>query len=250
MKLAATETSAEILRELHPLRMQRYLSSDLNPWLMPLKFWAEAIRENGWRRPTGADNPFRRLEAAFSEAVAEAIDVWREWRDHSYERLFQWVYENPWLKQLYALEDLEDRESAARREALLRQDARQWRQAMDHGGLPEAVTRMLLAVMLADRDLPRSAYERAGRLFQTEERLKHIHPRQLKAIVRDQARLLQTDTDQAIESLPRLLPRNEDRRQALRLLAAGIDFSGQALNAREQAMLERIQGVLAIGDGK
>ena len=107
---------------------------------------------------------------------------------------------------------------------------------------------MLLAVMLADRDLPRSGYERAGRLFQTDERLKHIHPRQFKAIVRVQARLLQTDTDLAIESLPRLLPSNADRRQALQLLAAGIDFSGQALNAQEQAMLERIQAVLAVGE--
>jgi hypothetical protein len=112
--------------------------------------------------------------------------------------------------------------------------------------LADAVTRMLLAVMLADRDLPRSGYERAGRLFQTDERLKHIHPRQFKAIVRVQARLLQTDTDLAIESLPRMLPSNEDRRQALRLLAAGMDFYGRPPNAREGAMLEKIQGVLAI----
>jgi pimeloyl-ACP methyl ester carboxylesterase len=245
VKLAASETSAEILRELHPLRMQRYLCSDLNPWLMPFKFWAEAIRENSWRRPTGSGNPFRRLEATVSGAVADAIDGWREWRDRSSERLFQWVYDNPWLKQLYALEDLDDRESAVQREALRRQDAHQWRKAMDQGGLPEAATRMLLAVMLADRDLPRSGYERAGRLFQTDENLKHIDPRQLKTMVRIQARLLQTDTEQAIESLPRMLSSEEDRRQALRLLAAGMDFSRRPPNAQEQAMLERIQTVLA-----
>jgi pimeloyl-ACP methyl ester carboxylesterase len=244
VKLAVSKTSAEILRELHPLRMQRYLCSDLNPWLMPFKFWAEAIRENGSRQPIGADNPFRRLEATLSEAAADAIDGWREWRDRSSERLFQWVYENPWLKQLYALEDLDDRKSAVQREELLRQDAHQWRQVMDQGGLPEAVTRMLLAVMIADRDLPRSGYERAGRLFQTDERLKHVDLRQLKAIVRVQARLLQTDTDQAIESLARLLSSAEDRRQALRLLAAGMDFYGRPPNARERAMLERIQGAL------
>jgi pimeloyl-ACP methyl ester carboxylesterase len=246
VKLAASETSAEILRELHPLRMQRYICSDLNPWLMPVKFWAEAMRENGWRRTAGADNLFRRFETTASEAVADALDGWREWRDRSSERLFQWVYENPWLKQLYALEDVEDRPSAIRREELRRQDAHRWRRAMHRGGLPEAVTRMLLAVMLADSDLPRSGYERAGRLFQNDETLRHITPRELKAIIRTQSRLLQTDTDQAIESLPCMLPTEEDRLQALRLLADGMDFSGGPPNAQEQAMLERIQTLLTI----
>ncbi len=247
VKLAVTKDTAETLRELHPLRMQRYLCSDLNPWLMPFKFYAEAIRGNGWRRAAGADNPFRRLEATFSEGVSEALDVWREWRDLWSERLFQWFYENPWLKQLYALEGQHDRESIARPEKLLQQDAQLWRQVMDRGGLPEAVARMLLAVMLADRDLPRSDYERAGLLFQTDERLKHIHPRQLKTIVRDQARLLQTDMDQAIESLPRMLPSTDERRQALELLATATGAYGRPLNAHERAMLFKIQAVLGCG---
>jgi pimeloyl-ACP methyl ester carboxylesterase len=245
VRSAVSKISAETLRELHPLRMQRYLCSDLNPWLMPFKFWAEAIRENDWRHPADADNPFCRLEATISQAVADAIDGWREWRDRTTERLFQWIYENPWLKQLYALEDLEDQELAARREELLRHDMDQRLKDMNTGGLPEAVARMLLAVMLADRELPRSAYELAGRLFQTNERLKHIAPRQLKAIVRGQARLLQTNTELAIDSLPRLLPNAEARRQALELLEAGMDYCGRPPNPLEQAMLEKIQAVLA-----
>ncbi|RPJ77484.1 MAG: DUF3141 domain-containing protein, partial [Desulfobacteraceae bacterium] len=116
VKLAVSDTSAEWLREIHPLRLQRILCSDLNPWLMPLKFWAGALRENGGRRPAPADNPLRRLEATFSAAVADALDGWREWRDRSSEQLFQLVYENPWLKQLYRLEAAEDKKSTIHRE--------------------------------------------------------------------------------------------------------------------------------------
>jgi pimeloyl-ACP methyl ester carboxylesterase len=247
VKAAFSEASAEWLREVHPLRMQRYLFSDLNPWLMPLKFWAGVLGENGGRRPASAENPFRRVEATLSEAVAGTLDLWRDWRDRSYERLFQLVYESPWLKQLYALEDPAERKSALRREELRRRDSDEWRRAMDRGGLPEAVARMLLAVMRADGDLTRSGHERAGRLFRTDARLRHIPPRQLKAIVRTQSRLLQTDTEQAIASLPRLLPETEERREALRLLEAGIDFAGRPPNLQELAMLERIRRLLACG---
>ncbi len=115
---------------------------------------------------------------------------------------------------------------------------------MDQGGLPEAVARMLLAVMCADRDLTRSGHERAGGLFRTDARLRHIDPKQLKAIVRTQSRLLQTDTEQAIASLPHLLPEAEERREALQLLEAGMDHNGRPPNVQEIAMLERIKRLL------
>jgi hypothetical protein len=244
VKAAATECWAEALRQLHPLRMQRYLFSDLNPGMIPVKTWAAAIKGNGWRRPAADDHPLRRAEACFSEAVIDTLTRWGELRDRMSEFLFKAIYESPWMKWFYPLDGAEDRETEIRLEALRRQDADQWRAAMAQGGFVEAVTRMILAVMLADRDLAREGYELAGRLFQTDARLKQIDRQRLKSTLLSQARILQTDTDLAIASLPALLPAAEDRRQAMDLLHAAILEWGTPLNPQEQAVLNRIGTVL------
>jgi len=98
--------------------------------------------------------------------------------------------------------------------------------------------------MLADRDLASKGYRLAGRLFEAHPRLKQIDRRCLKSILRCQARILQTDTDLAIATLPRLLPDLEDRRQAMQLLKAALKNGGEPLNLQEQAMLQRIEAVL------
>jgi pimeloyl-ACP methyl ester carboxylesterase len=246
VKAAATEGWAEALRQLHPLRIQRYLLSDQNPWMIPVKTWAAAIKNNGWRRPAADDHPLRRAEACFSEAVVDTLTRWGELRDCMSEFFFKAMYENPWMKWFYPLDSAGDRETEIRLEALRRQDADQWREAMDQGGFGEAVTRMILAVMLADRDLAREGFHLAGRLFRTDARLNQIDRKDLKSILLSQARILQTDTDLAIANLPALLPALEDRRQAMDLLHAAIQDGGRPLNAQEQVVLGRIGAVLGI----
>jgi pimeloyl-ACP methyl ester carboxylesterase len=246
IQAAATEDWAEILRQLHPLRMQRYLLSDLNPWMIPVKTWAGAIQKNGWRRPAADDHPLRQSEAWFSNAVIGTLERWTALRDRMSEFFFKAIYESPWMKWFYPLDSAAAHETETQLEALRRQDADHWRKAMDRGGFGEAVTRMILALMLADRDVARKAYQLAGRLFQTEPRLMGIERAQLKSMVLSQARILQTDTELAIETLPALLPLPKDRRLALELLHAAIHAGGRPLNAPEQAVLQRIGAVLEV----
>jgi hypothetical protein len=248
VKAAATEGWAEALRQLHPLRLQRCLLSDLNPWMIPVKTWAAAIKANGWRRPAAEDHPLRRTEARFSEVIVDTLTRWGELRDRMSEVFFKAMYESPWMKWFYPLDGAGVREEEIQREALQRKDAEQWREAMEQGGFGEAVTRMILAVMLADRDLTREGYELTGRLFRSDARLRQIDPRRLKSIILSQARILQTDADRAMASLPALLPQAEDRRQALELLDAAIREWGLPLNLQEQAVRDRIGGVLGGND--
>lgn len=246
IKAAVPHGWAEGLRQLHPLRMQRYLFSDLNPWMIPVKTWAAAIRSNSWRRPVADDHPLRQSEACFSEAVIDTLNRWGELRDRMSEFLFKAIYESPWMKWFYPINGGDARETETQLEALRRADADQWREAMDQGGFGEAVTRMILALMLADRDVARKGYQLAGRLFRTDARLKQITRPPLKSIILSQARILQTDTDRAIETLPALLPTQADRRQALELLNTAIQAGGSPLNPQEQAVLKRIGVVLGI----
>jgi pimeloyl-ACP methyl ester carboxylesterase/tellurite resistance protein len=246
INLAVDERLAEALRQLHPLRMQRTLLSDANPWLAPVNMWAALIGRCGLRQPTAQDNPFRELEARVSDGILEALNRCRDLRDGLSEALFKAIYESPWVWLLYALDETEAKEQAARLEGLRRRDANHWRKEMSRGGFAEAATRMLLAVMLADRDVDSDGYRLAGRLFRSDERLKHFGPQQIQELVRAQARILQTDTDQAIAALPALLPAADERRRALALLREAVAAAERPPNEQERAVLETISAVLAV----
>ncbi len=75
----ANETAAEIAREFHPLRAQRWAISDINPWLAWLPATADAVKAQ--RRPTSPDNPARKVEKFTSEAISASLDYYREVRD-------------------------------------------------------------------------------------------------------------------------------------------------------------------------
>ena len=87
---------AEGLRQLHPLRFQRYAYSDANPFLWPLDIWSSLVKQN--RRPAAPDNPFVQAETCFSDFVTAAFNLYRDSRDRLQEWVFKSIYENPWVR--------------------------------------------------------------------------------------------------------------------------------------------------------
>jgi pimeloyl-ACP methyl ester carboxylesterase len=244
VRMASSESSAEILRQLNPLRVQRWLFCDLNPWLIPANMWASIIR-NGNRQPVAADNLFARIEKNVSESIERGLNFYRDMRDGLSEQLFRTIYENPWVKTLYPAPAADSGDSARHVEALRRQDAEGLRQAMGKGGFREAAVRIILALMLSNFELQRKGYAMAGRLAQKNRRTRGISPGELQELVRTQARILQTDTDQAIAALPRLLPTSKDRCEALALLHEGIKMLAREPNAPEQVAVAKMTAVLS-----
>jgi len=244
VRLTASEFSAELIRQLHALRLQRYLISDLNPWLMPVKFWASMIRNRGFRSPAAEGNSFRRAEGLLSESIVAALDFWRDLRDRSNENLFRAIYESPWMKVLYPAAPTGTDAMASLLDELRRMDANHWRSVMDHGGFSEAVVRMVLALMLADGQLARRGYRTAEKLIRCNRRLQSIGPEQLREIVRDQARILQTDTEQALERLPRLLSDERDRRDAVAVFRQVVEMAGRTLKPQEHRIVKKISAAL------
>jgi len=121
--------------------------------------------------------------------------------------VFQFMYDPLWLDFFKPLTPPEEVQSDAfRLGGLRREDAAKWLAEMDSGDLPEAVIRMLLAVGLADWKLERKTYDLVAGLIEENEDLSHIHRQDMAKIIYNQARILQTDTVRAIESLPRCLP--------------------------------------------
>jgi hypothetical protein len=95
IRLGTNDAVAEGIRQMHPLRMQRYLFSDWNPWMAPVKAWAGTIKSADKRQPAETDNPFKAWEAYWSEVVVDGLNRYRDVRDAACESMFKTMYESP-----------------------------------------------------------------------------------------------------------------------------------------------------------
>ena len=89
----SNEYAAKLSREFHPLRLQRWSISDLNPWLWWLAPTAEAVKAQ--RQALGPEDPARKLESAVSELTSASLDCYRALRDAAAEATFFQVYGEP-----------------------------------------------------------------------------------------------------------------------------------------------------------
>lgn len=92
VRLWVTEESAELSRQLHPLRMQRYLFSDRNPWTLPVKAMAPWVK--AMRRPVDKENTFLRAERHVSSYIEAGLNAYRDARDQYSSWLFERIYGN------------------------------------------------------------------------------------------------------------------------------------------------------------
>ena len=244
IRIANNDWAAETLRQLHPLRIQRYLLSDLNPWMFPFKSWASNIKHNGQRRPAAEDNLFSAWEGTISDIIVDWLNYYRDARDAGCELMFQTMYENPWMKILSDYVGTVAPENEPQLEEMRRRDAERWRKNMTIGECPDAMVRIFLAIGLADQALDRKGYQVVSRILNASPRMKDIELDDMRQIIREQSRIIQTDADQAIATLPHLLSKKRDRRDALSLIAKTLEAIGRPLEPPEQAVLERVQAVL------
>jgi len=100
VKMLSTETSAEAMKQLHPLRVNKYIFSDtINPLMLIFKTLAPVVKKD--RSPVSPDNPFTALEKSVSDSIVTLFDGYQNIRDHFEETLFFTIYENPWMKLLF-----------------------------------------------------------------------------------------------------------------------------------------------------
>ncbi len=92
VKGLAHEDAARLARQFHPLRMQRWALSNLNPWMAALGPAAAAVRAN--RRALPPDSPSRRAERYLSEMLSASLDYYRAARDAASEAAFFQIYGN------------------------------------------------------------------------------------------------------------------------------------------------------------
>ena len=244
IRLVNNDVMAETMRQLHPMRAQRVLLSDRNPWMTFFKNGAAHIKGDDRRQPAAQENPFRAWETLMSGMIVDGLNLYRDTRDAACEMMFQAIYESPWMKLLADFAGAGTPQNDRQLEELRRRDAQRRRKHMTAGEFPDAMVRIFLAIGFADQVVRRKGYQAIQRLFAVSPRMKDLGHEDIRQIVREQARIVQTDADQAIATLPRLFSSRKDRRDALAMLDQAVATLGRALETQEQVVLERIQAVL------
>lgn len=100
VKLFSSEATAEFFKQIHPLRVNKYIFSDrVNPYMTIFRTLAPLVRKD--RKPVWPDNPFVSAEKKISDGIVAMLDGFQNVRDRFEESVFFTIYENPWMKILY-----------------------------------------------------------------------------------------------------------------------------------------------------
>jgi pimeloyl-ACP methyl ester carboxylesterase len=239
--------SARLLREFHPLRVQHWAISKINPltsWLAPA---AQAVKAN--RKAIDAGQPLRRAEKIGAELVSASLDYYRAVRDARTEATFFSIYANMFSLYLADKQETEERTTkfvADPRELPFVQQALA---SIAEGGYAEAFARAAFLLSRKGEPLPLS------RLVMRTE-LAAVYKDYVPALPSDQWRRIRGEQEiialyepeKAITTLPVLLADRADRERLLALLDKVMTderVQHAQPTAAQLAMVERIRKLLS-----
>ncbi len=215
VKLMANDWSAEALRQLHPLRLQHVLFSDLNPFMAPIQLMGDRVRQN--RHPVSQTNYFLGLEKDFSQEITEWLNGWRDFRDNSNRHFFKAIYGPLGLGAIFPTrehrasdqETVPDNKQKKYLETLLSR--------IDQGGFAEAVLRMVLAALKDRRVIERRSLY-IEKAFREHHRLPTLSAEQTRLQVREQWLMLHLNEERALRAVTKMLPNRQDRLEAVKVV--------------------------------
>jgi hypothetical protein len=238
----SNEMTGQLQRTFHPLRLQRWALSDLNPAMWWLRPATEMVKQQ--RKALDADHPLRRNEQLMAELASAGLDYYRALRDATTEAQFFELYGN--VHSLYLADRpqlqgpdarVEDpRELPVVKEALA---------AIDHGGYAEATARAAYLLARKGEPLPLARLQLKKDLIgEARELLPAISMDEARRVRGEQELIVRYAPEQAVQTLPQLLPDKADRDRLLSLLDRLLsDPRVQKLEPlpEQVAMLERIR---------
>ena len=247
VKAMTNEMTAEALRAMQPVRMERVFWSDMNPMMAGVKLAAEAIR--GRRNPVDQDNPFLAVERQMSEQISMALDRYRDQRDVMFERLFYSIWQSPAME---VLAGLGAPHADANKPRSVNETYREWvslklqslYDQSEDGDFAEAVYRIGFACLEAGKVQDARAYRMTRKIAKDHPKLKDLTRRQVKEKARRAAFIVQFDPEGALTSLPKLLPTEQDREDALSVIKQIISWRPDVApeHAAVIAKVERVFG--------
>lgn len=208
-----TPEAAQLARAFHPLRARRWAISELNPWLAPLKGWADFARAH--RTPRDETGPSATAEKLIAAEITASWDLYRQLRDAAIENVFYNVYGT---MSVMAPAESETVETAPR----LNDDAAAVQQALARiaeGGFTEAAVRAGLIIFKAGTHRRRlSTFRRIRELVGREVGLLERQAWKAKQVARQQSYIVELEAKGALTTLPILVRTADERRRLLGIL--------------------------------
>ena len=239
---------ADLMRQLHPLRLQYEFFSNANPLMAPIAVLAEQARDN--RRPAAADNPFVAMQQNVSGQIVAALDAWRDGYEAFAERLFMATYGSPTLQAACGIDasatlSLRKAAKSALHEELIDKRIAALKSRVATGGLREAVIRALLFAGMDRAAVDERGFEAVRRIRQT---LSDVPLSAFKATVREQFYMLLIDREAALAAIPSMLPDDLDTRQkAFDLICQVLTARGET-SAQDQERIQRVSRLFRIAN--
>ncbi|SAL14307.1 PHB de-polymerase domain-containing protein [Caballeronia peredens] len=243
----SNDATATMLRAFHPLRAQRWMFSDLNPWLAWLGPAADAVKAA--RKPVAQDNALRVAEHCGSDMLSASLDFYRAMRDAATESLFFSVYGNLFSQDRDGRRETQEHETASADPRTLPfvQDALA---SIAQGGYAEAVARIACLLMRHDEPLPLARMILRQELTADYAEYLPQMPRDAWRRMRgEQEIIVRYEPEQALSSLSVLLDDADDRKKLLTLIDKLLTDSrvqGVEPTDAQRDMLARIRAVLPV----
>jgi hypothetical protein len=250
VQAVTNEFTATLGRTFHPLRVERWAISHLNPWLAWLEPAAAAVKAG--RRALDKDHPLRRAENALSEVLSASLDFGRDVRDAVSEAAFFQTYGSLFSLQHPDSMGVRDRGGAGRTDPRTLPVVQKVLESIAEGGYPEAVARVGALLTRGQTAIPLAQIElRAGLMEDYAALLPKLSQEERRRIRGQQEVIVAFEPVRAVETLAGLLPDPADRARLLNLLerlATDPRVWKDRPTPEQLTMLERIRTVLGAGE--
>ena len=246
VRASVNPSAADLMRELHPLRLQYKAFSNANPFMASIATLAEQIRGN--RKPAAADNPFIAMQENMSRQIISALNGWRDAVEALSERTFMTVYNSPTLQAGVGVDPRSTRplrraaKSELHRELIERRVA-ELRSHLTHGGSREAVIRALIFAGMGRAAVDERGFEMVRRI---REAFSEVSLEVFKTTVREQFLMLLIDAEAALSAIPSMLPDDrETRSKAFNLISEVLSARGE-YSVEDRGRIERVGELFGI----
>ncbi len=240
----APEWLAKVLRDFHPLRVERWVISDRNPLLWALPYAASAAR-NG-RKPRSPGNAGLRAEQLTSEFLMASLDLYRDLRDATAEAAFFHVYGN--LLSLNVADQQRVIRRATKFDPRGLPAVRQVLDTIEQGSPAEGFVRIALLMSKAGGGKRKLAQmERVRELVAPAHLLDGITEDEFRRLMHEETIVVEFEPVRAKRALPKLLRTAADRRHAHQLL--DVMQSHFKLEDRQRTLVAELKALLPVPAG-
>ena len=240
IKSMVTPQMAELMQNLHPMRVQYEAFSSQNPLMKAVEDAADKARDQ--RKPIANDNPFLAWQEKMSKQIVSSLDQWRNSTEAASEAMFLAIYGSPALQAAVGVDPKSapsgPRAMDPKHREMLQKRIAELKSKIGSGGLREAGIRALLYVGSARGMVDERSLEALRRLRQSDEAAR-VTLDQFKMLVREQFFMLLLDREAALAAIPKLLPDSMDERRRVftaieEILSASAEISGEVASRLKQ----------------